>query len=198
MKAAKPLVAVSLALLVILAFNLSVAQAGGPPQPGGFFYTVRPGDTLYSISVRYNTTVWSLAQANRLFNPSMIFSGQVLVIPAGYGPVPMPQLRPAPMPGPIVHVVRHGETLFSIARMYGVNMWSVAQANCLANPSYIYTGQRLVIPLQAPSPVYNPGYNSGYNAPWYNTTPNYPTYGGNWGSGSWNGGYNPYQAQASW
>jgi LysM repeat protein len=45
-----------------------------------------------------------------------------------------------------VHVVRRGETLYSIARSYGVNMWTIARTNGIANPNRIYAGQRLVIP----------------------------------------------------
>jgi LysM repeat protein len=44
------------------------------------------------------------------------------------------------------HVVQRGETLYSIARSYGVNMWTIARANGIANPNHIYAGQRLVIP----------------------------------------------------
>lgn len=51
-----------------------------------------------------------------------------------------------------IHVVRRGETLYSIARSYGVNMWDIARANGIANPNRIYAGQRLVIPT---------GYTSG-------------------------------------
>jgi LysM repeat protein len=45
-----------------------------------------------------------------------------------------------------VHIVQRGETLYSIARRYGVNMWAIARANRITNPNRIYAGQRLVIP----------------------------------------------------
>ncbi len=45
-----------------------------------------------------------------------------------------------------VHIVRRGETLYSIARSYGVSMWAIARANGITNPNRIYAGQRLVIP----------------------------------------------------
>jgi len=45
----------------------------------------------------------------------------------------------------IVHVVRPGETLYSIARFYGVDMWALARANNIVNPNHIFVGQRLVI-----------------------------------------------------
>jgi len=45
-----------------------------------------------------------------------------------------------------VHIVRAGETLYSIARAHGVDVWALARANGIANPNIIYAGQRLVIP----------------------------------------------------
>lgn len=45
------------------------------------------------------------------------------------------------------HIVRPGETLYSLARRYGTTVEAIAQANSLSNVSQIYTGQQLVIPL---------------------------------------------------
>jgi len=47
---------------------------------------------------------------------------------------------------PIYHKVRWGETLYSIARRYGVSVWAIAQANGIRNPDCIYACQILVIP----------------------------------------------------
>lgn len=46
----------------------------------------------------------------------------------------------------IIHIVRPGETLYSIARYYGVDMWAIARANNILNTNLVYIGQRLVIP----------------------------------------------------
>jgi LysM repeat protein len=59
------------------------------------------------------------------------------------------------------HVVRAGETLYSIGRRYGVSPNSIAAANCLANPNYIWIGQVLRIPsgrgyAPGPAPSYGP------------------------------------------
>lgn len=48
--------------------------------------------------------------------------------------------------GGTVHVVQLGETLYSIARHYGVDATAIATANHLVNPNYIYAGQSLTIP----------------------------------------------------
>jgi lipoprotein-anchoring transpeptidase ErfK/SrfK len=45
---------------------------------------------LTGIAVRYGVTTWDLIQANSIFNPSLIFPGQVLSIPRAGGAAPAP------------------------------------------------------------------------------------------------------------
>ncbi|MBL7201854.1 MAG: LysM peptidoglycan-binding domain-containing protein [Anaerolineae bacterium] len=57
---------------------------------------------------------------------------------------------------PTVHVVRWGENLTGIARLYGTTVQAIVTANGLASSNRIYAGQRLIIPLgavYAPPPV---------------------------------------------
>ncbi len=58
---------------------------GANPTPtgtgGGTTYTVMPGDTLFSIAVRFRTTTIALQIKNNLANPNFIYPGQVLTIP---------------------------------------------------------------------------------------------------------------------
>jgi LysM repeat protein len=57
-------------------------SGGRPPHdPGGSTYVVQPGDTLYSIAVRYDTTVQALVVANNLSSPNLIYVGQTLTVP---------------------------------------------------------------------------------------------------------------------
>lgn len=60
-----------------------------------------------------------------------------------------------PMDGPIVHIVRWGETLTRIAARYGVSVYEIAQANRIPDPNHIYVGQQLVVPVQ-PAPLPEP------------------------------------------
>lgn len=62
-------------------------------------YTVQSGDTLSAIATHFNSTVSAIVEANHIADPSMIFRGQVLLIPAanagggsesGTNPAPTP------------------------------------------------------------------------------------------------------------
>ncbi len=46
----------------------------------------------------------------------------------------------------VYHVVQPGETLFCIARAYGVDPWAIAAENSLLDPNYITPGMVLAIP----------------------------------------------------
>jgi LysM repeat protein len=50
---------------------------------------------------------------------------------------------------PRYHIVTQGQTLSSIAWMYGVTVQALVDANGLASAAYIYIGQRLLIPEPA-------------------------------------------------
>ncbi|MFQ5595074.1 MAG: LysM peptidoglycan-binding domain-containing protein [Anaerolineae bacterium] len=60
-----------------------VAVYGGDPVIAGNAtkYTIRAGDTLGEIALRFNTSVGAIAQANNIVDPDLVFTGQVLVIP---------------------------------------------------------------------------------------------------------------------
>jgi LysM repeat protein len=82
---------------------------GQPPQPGtcnlgpirhamgplnGNVYTVVPGDTLFSISRRFCTSVEHLAASNSIRHPWRIYAGQRLVVPVPTQPTPQPTPPP--------------------------------------------------------------------------------------------------------
>jgi GH25 family lysozyme M1 (1,4-beta-N-acetylmuramidase) len=65
-----------------LAIPIAVAiPAETPSGPGTTrTHTVKSGDTLYAIAIRYGTTIAQLVSANNLSNPNNISVGQVLII----------------------------------------------------------------------------------------------------------------------
>ena len=122
---------------------------GGGNTAAGGSYTVRPGDSLSAIALRYGTTVAALKKANGL-SGSVIYVGQRLVIPGGGGSAKSGGSSQASgggqsSSGGQTYTVRRGDTLASIASRYGTTAQAIAKANGLANPNTIYVGQRLRI-----------------------------------------------------
>lgn len=71
-----------------------------PAYECGYYYTVKPGDSLSAIAWRSGTTVYALARANGLGYPYVIYGGQNLHIPCdGGSPKPPPTGHYPPKPG---------------------------------------------------------------------------------------------------
>jgi LysM repeat protein len=114
-----------------------------PPPPGGpAIHIVQPGENLFRIALRYDTTVECIAEANHIINPWFIYVGQELVIPSA-GSVPPPDHG---VPGG-TYVVQPGDTLYSIAFRFGTTIQALVVANNLPSPNMIYVGQILNVPV---------------------------------------------------
>ncbi len=140
------LIALAIAVLLIAPVSPAPASAAGPA-----YYVVRPGDTLSSIAARYGLSTWAIASANHLWNPNLIYVGQVLVIPYVPGPIP------PPVPNPFCLVrVNYGDTLYSIAARMHTDIWTLARVNGIYNPNWIYAGQWLRVPNCSSGSTPNP------------------------------------------
>ncbi len=130
-----------------------------PASQGGITYVVQRGDTLFSIAKRFGVTVEQLRQLNGIGSDNLIHTGQRLIIstaPITVTPPPPPPLgaTSTPLPnGTLIHIVQHGETLYSIARRYGVTLAQLRQLNGIGSDNLIHTGQRLVISVAATTPT---------------------------------------------
>lgn len=104
-------------------------------------YVVEPGDTLSGIALRFGTTVAALEAANGISSSGFIYVGQRLVVPETGA------TSSSARPVTVTHIVQAGETLGGIGLRYGVSAAAIARVNGLADASYIYPGQRLIIPV---------------------------------------------------
>ncbi len=141
-------------VLFVVRLSLLVAptaMAAPASQYGrcGYWYQVRWGDTLSSISRYTGVSTWAIAQANGLANPNYVYAGQWLWIPCQTPPPP-----PVSYQCGYWYPVRFGQTLSSIAAQTGVSAYAIAAANGLANPNVIYAGRSLWIPCSGYAPRY--------------------------------------------
>ena len=118
------------------------SQSGSNPD-NMFFYTVKKGDTLYGIARIYNVSVDSIKKLN-YFTDNNLVVGQVIRIPEMY-------TKPEDMivPNYVNYTVKKGDTLYSIAKQYGVLADTIIQDNALKNAN-LSIGQNLKIRV-APS-----------------------------------------------
>lgn len=119
---------------------------------------VQPGDTLSGLAVRHDTTVDALVTHNAL-DGDVIRLGQQLEIPTQISPnqpaqyadryqeLALLQSRLVPAKR-FQHEVRPGESLWVIARRYGVNMGDLQRWNQLGTGHLIRPGQRLTIIME--------------------------------------------------
>ena len=110
-------------------------------------YTVKPGDWLFQIAKNFGVDPQAIVDLNGLTSNTDLVPGLVLKIPPSTGAVatPLPGTR---LPGGTIHVVKPGEWIWQIARIYGVDPQAIIDANKnkLADPALIYPGLELVIP----------------------------------------------------
>ncbi|MCB0247679.1 MAG: LysM peptidoglycan-binding domain-containing protein [Anaerolineae bacterium] len=134
-------------LMLLVLFTVAALPASAAPlAQSETVYSVKAGDTLTQIALRYGVSQQALMDANGIVNPSLIVVGQRLVIP-GDAVTPVAEEAPPSEPAePTIHVVSPGETLSGIAAQYGVSAGALAYANNIDNPSMIRSGQRLTIP----------------------------------------------------
>ena len=133
-------------LLVILTGAATAQDASTASDTGT--YVIQPGDTLFSIARRFNTSVSALAQENGIVNPAHIFWGQRIRIPGqqpqplAEEPNPTPQLSPAPDNAPTVYVVSRGDTLNRIALQHNLTVAELLAANPdIRNANLLYANQ---------------------------------------------------------
>ena len=125
------------------------------------YYIVKKDDSLWGIAIAmYNNGYkWTdIASSNKLANPNLIFTGDTLLIPNAPHPSELGSLIKKDTNGKTgsnnvitatSYTVQKGDTLWSIAiRAYtdGYQWTKIAQANHLANPSLIFSGNVLIIP----------------------------------------------------
>lgn len=122
--------------------NLSIGQKLTIPSPNSAsgisqnIYTVKAGDSLYQIAIKYNTTVDAIKSSNNLTSNNLSI-GQKLTIP-----VVQSDVFPS---STITYTVIKGDSLYKIAIRYDTTVDAIKNANNLTSNS-LSIGQKLTIP----------------------------------------------------
>jgi membrane-bound lytic murein transglycosylase D len=115
---------------------------------GGNTYIVQTGDNLSVIARSFNTSAEILRKMNYLGNSSRIYVGQALKLPVDKkGMAAKSQNIPAPAASKNTHtyVVKEGDTVWDIARRFGVSTATLRSLNGLSNSARIQVGQSLKV-----------------------------------------------------
>jgi len=135
-----------------------VARYGQIPQKVKYgsqlrskWYTVRRGNTLSGIALRFGTTVRSLKSFNNIGRRNRIYVGQVLQLPrrnSRHHPTfRLAKLDSSKYSTKIVsYRVRRHDNLSKIAKRFDANVSHLTRINRLRNPDYLYPGQKIKVP----------------------------------------------------
>lgn len=98
-------------------------------------YTIKSGDTLYSIAKKYETTVDKIKQQNNLTTNTLTIGNKLQIPTTEYLETPTTT---------ITYTVIPGDTLYSIARTYNTSVNNIKELNNLSS-NLLTVGQKLLI-----------------------------------------------------
>ncbi|MGK0555104.1 LysM peptidoglycan-binding domain-containing protein [Macrococcus capreoli] len=134
--------------LIFAATTASAAMAAYSYQAEAAEHTVQPGESLWLIANKYNTTIDQLKSLNRL-SSNLIFPYQTLKVSGTPTTVKKPAStnvyrKPVTTTTSATHTVQPGESVYSIATKYKMSMTQLMKLNNLS--SYlIFPNQKLKI-----------------------------------------------------
>ncbi|WP_324669693.1 peptidoglycan DD-metalloendopeptidase family protein [Geochorda subterranea] len=102
-----------------------------------WWYPVQPGDTLSGIARLYGTTVDTLVRLNGLGGDTIRVGQRLLVPRAGIGGTVVEWGR---------YRVQPGDTLWSVARRFGISYEALQRINAIMDPRALRPGQLLWLP----------------------------------------------------
>jgi len=110
-------------------------------------HQIRRGDTLLAIARRYDLSTAEIVELNRLSNPRLLKAGATLILPlpenASTARRSASKERPPVLPA--AYVVRRGDTVYGIARSFGISAADLKSWNKLDPHALIRPGQKLVV-----------------------------------------------------
>lgn len=97
-------------------------------------YTIKDNDNINSILNNYGVTIEELTKINGIIDLDNLKSGMQIIVPV---------INKYPYK---YYTVKKGDTISSIARVYGIDTKLLLSINGLDDNDYIYPNQTLIIP----------------------------------------------------
>lgn len=135
-------------VLAALASLASTASAEAATQ-----HTLKQGETLSHLALKYGTTVADLANANAIKNPDRVTAGQVIAIPTASATQQTVSAATTAQPTSVTHTVKSGDTVSALARTYGASVNTIIKDNGLNSKALIRIGQQLKISVPSSGAV---------------------------------------------
>lgn len=107
----------------------------------GSYYTIRPGDSWWSIANRFGMDMYQLAQLNGMSINNVIHPGQKIKVKG----MIKNGAKPVKNTNTSFYVVKPGDSWWSIAAKYGLSMYTLAQRNGKTIYTVIHPRDRLTI-----------------------------------------------------
>ena len=116
-------------------------------KPNYINYTVKKGDTLYSIAREYGTSVDEIKKDNNLIGNSLVIGSTLMILDNNkvtqfeecYGDDFMSNIDYD------IYVVKKGDSLYSIAKKFNINVSDIKNLNMISNDN-LSIGEELKIP----------------------------------------------------
>ncbi|MBV6647926.1 MAG: LysM peptidoglycan-binding domain-containing protein [Cyclobacteriaceae bacterium] len=146
----------------ILQIPLPLSKIEESTTSAPLFHTVKPKETLYSISREYNVSVGDLKKWNKLRDNSLSVGQELRIADGSVGISPVAEQLVAsettkneePENEGMEYFVQTGETLLSISKKFSLSVDSIRLWNDLTSSS-IKIGQRLYFPITIPEDSVN-------------------------------------------
>lgn len=133
---------------------LIIKEIETPPQPTT--YKVQKGDTLYSISQKFNTTVDEIKRLNNITSNN-IYINQELYIPTSSStpsnPLPIPPIDDDENEEYSEYIVQKGDSLWKISRDYNITVKELIALNNLTTTA-LQIGDKLIVPINKTEKIY--------------------------------------------
>lgn len=126
-------------------------EVSEPREDGSVVHVIESGQTAWDVAAVYGVDLVGLLELNNLPDNPILFPGDEIVV--------VPPEHPENSAEPLIHTVRLGDTAWSIAAHYHIDLDTLLWYNSLGPGAILQPGDELIVRLgagQAPPPTPTP------------------------------------------